>query len=161
MIKPPHVKSITTTVPVRNSKTQVEVMLQRYGCTKLQVMEDYKEGVFSVSFALPDAPGSVDEVPVRIEVRVSDVGAAIQRTMKRKANAEWLREQAQRVAWRHLVLWLDAALSASALGLQRISEAFFAHIIVASTGERMIERVMTEGDVIGINVVKLLKSGVG
>lgn len=153
------IKSVGTKVPARNSKAEVETLLRRYGCTKLQVMEDFAAGVFSVSFSLPDTPGSADDVPVRLEVRVDDVAKAIQRTFKRQQNAEWLREQAQRVAWRHLVLWLDAALSASTLGLQKVSEAFFAHIIVASTGERMIDRVNAEGDKIGIPTLRLLKSG--
>lgn len=155
----PHVKSIGTSVPVRNSKNEVEALLRRYGCSRLQVMEDYAHGIFSVAFTLPDTPGSADVVPVRIKVKVSDVERAIARSFKRKQNPDWLRDQAQRVAWRHLVLWLDAALSASTLGLQRISEAFFAHIIIANTGERMVDRVTTEGDKIGIPTQKLLAAG--
>lgn len=153
------IKSVGTTVPARNSKAEVESLLRRYGCTKLQVMEDFSAGIFAVSFSLPDTPGSLDDVPVRLEVRVDDVARAIQRTFKRPQNPEWLREQSQRVAWRHLVLWLDAALSATTLGLQKVSEAFFAHIIVAKTGERMIDRVQADGDKIGIPTLRLLKSG--
>lgn len=152
------VKSVKTTVPVRNSKNEVEELLRRYGCSKMQITENYHEGLFAVAFALPDTPGSNDHVPVRIEVKVSDVARVVQKTFKTQKNADWLNAQAQRVAWRHLVLWLDAALSAATLGLQRISEAFYAHIILDG-GQRLIERVTEQGGAIGINSVRLLGSG--
>ncbi len=40
-------------------------------------------------------------------------------------------EHAERVAWWHLVQWLDSALAAVAAGFQTHSEAFFAHTVVA------------------------------
>ncbi len=40
-------------------------------------------------------------------------------------------EYAERVAWRHLLQWLDSALAAAAAGFQTMSEAFFAHTVVA------------------------------
>ncbi len=50
------------------------------------------------------------------------------KTKMETRGSEW--ERAERVAWRNLVLWIDAALSATAAGLQTIEEAFFAHLLV-------------------------------
>ena len=38
--------------------------------------------------------------------------------------------QAERVAWRNLVLWVDAACAAAAVGLRPMSETFFADLVV-------------------------------
>lgn len=149
-----HIKSATTVVSVDKSKREIEKMLRRYGCSKLQVTEDYGAGIFSVAFALPDEAGASGHVPVKIEIEVAKVHHALRRNSTRSVNLE----QAQRVAWRQLVLWLDAALSASTLGLQRISEAFFAHILVNGS-ERMIDVVTQHADEIGMPALRLLKSG--
>jgi hypothetical protein len=65
-------------------------------------------------------------------------------------------EQAERVAWRNLILWVDAALSAAAVGLQTITEAFFAHAIVGQNGERMVELVGAFQNELGVGVQRLL-----
>ena len=67
-------------------------------------------------------------------------------------------EQAERVAWRNLYLWIDAALSAATMGLQTITEAFFAHAVVGAGGERMIEVVEAHQAQMGGGVQKLLTS---
>ena len=67
-----------------------------------------------------------------IDVNVNGVVEKLKRTAgprSRKANKEWF-EQAERVAWRHMVLWVDAALCSIETGLQTVSEAFFAHVII-------------------------------
>jgi hypothetical protein len=69
--------------------------------------------------------------------------------------------QAERVAWRNLVLWIDAALSAATVGVQTITEAFFAHTIVVDDGgraERMVDYVERTGGAIGPGVRALLPS---
>jgi hypothetical protein len=69
-------------------------------------------------------------------------------------------EQAERVAWRNLVLWVDAALSAAVAGMQTITEAFFAHAVVGPSGERMIEVVEQAQVALGVGVQRLLTATV-
>jgi hypothetical protein len=125
------VKSADTGTPVTNSRTQLEKMLRRYGATAFAVSTDYEEQRIVVSFRVPDSPGSKALVPVRLELSIADVATALYGPLK--TDQSWRLsslEQAERVAWRHLVLWVDAACSASSAGMQSMSEAFFAHVLV-------------------------------
>jgi hypothetical protein len=136
-------------------------MLRRYGAAGFSVAHNYPEHQVMISLILPDRPGKdTPRVPVKLPISIRAVYDALYgRPMKSERIPDataypWSRsvynpagyetkklEQAERVAWRNLVLWVDAALSAAAIGLQTITEAFFAHAVAASDGERMIEVV--------------------
>jgi hypothetical protein len=132
------VKSGTSSTPVASSKAAIEKMLLRYGASAFQVMQDYKEGKVIVSFSLPNTAGAETMVPVRIPVEITKVAAALYGPLKKdQSYTKSGMEQAERVTWRNLVLWIDAALSATTIGLQTISEAFFAHTLVE--GERIVD----------------------
>jgi hypothetical protein len=75
---------------------------------------------------VPDTPGSKVLVPIRLEVSIKAVAEAL----SWKNPTKWGWEQAERVAWRHLVLWVDAACAATNAGMQTMSEAFLAHTLV-------------------------------
>lgn len=125
------VKSADTGTSVVNSRTQLEKMLRRYGAAAFSVSTDYETQVIVVTFRVPDSPGSKSLVPVRLEVSIAAVAAAIYGPLE--PSQVWkvaALEQSERVAWRHLVLWVDAACSASSAGMQTMSEAFFAHVLV-------------------------------
>ena len=51
---------------------------------------------------------------------------------------------------------MDAALSAASIGLQTITEAFFAHTVVGIGGERMVEVVGAYQQQLGSGVQRLL-----
>lgn len=148
------IKSADTKTAAVNSRSEVEKMLRRYGASGLSVSQDYEGGRVALSFVVPntterDAP----KVPVRMEVSFRDVydrlygrpqrwqyppdGKGIGRYVHDPKGYDARKlEQAERVAWRHLVLWIDAALTAAQAGLQTITEAFFAHVVIPSeTGE--------------------------
>lgn len=159
------VKSADTAVPVSRSKSQLEAMLIRYGASGFSVGQDYTTGSASVQFVLPDAPGA-QQVPVRIPLDVLRVFQALNPkddwgrkkvwtlTLARATGRAW--DQAERVAWRNLVLWVDAAMSAATLGLQTITEAFFAHTVVGEAGERMIDVAAAMQGQLGAGVQRLL-----
>src|SRR5207247_7751309 len=95
------------------------------------VSTDYALQKIVVGFKVPDSPGSSTVVPVRLDVNIGQVATALYGPLTGKQ--EWrlsALEQAERVAWRHLVLWVDAACSASSAGMQTMAEAFFAHVLV-------------------------------
>jgi cation transport regulator ChaB len=142
------VKSAKTDTPVVNSKGAIEKMLRRYGATAFQVSEDYAGGRVVVSFAIPNSSEKGAEVvPIRIPVEIQRVYHALFGMPKKRYSNEYdpkgydakRMAQAERVAWRNLVLWLDAALSAATLGLQTITEAFFAHACLTGDGRRAID----------------------
>lgn len=142
------VKSAGTDAPVANSKAAIEKMLIRYGASAFQVMQDYAHGRVVISFTLPNGSADRSMIPVEIPIDILRVFNALytkdtytlaDALASNNAHA-W--QKAERVAWRNLVLWIDAALSASSIGLQSISEAFFAHTLI--DGERVIEACVRE-----------------
>jgi|SRR3990167_3512561 len=163
------VKSGNTSVPVSRSQGQLEKLLRRYGCSGFAVSNDYLEALITVSFRVPDGPGhDAPFIPVRLQVQTRLVydalyGRPVSRKWDddaRKYRDEWnpngysaqLLQHAERVAWRQLVLWVDAACSAANAGVQKMSEAFFAHTVVRGDDgdlRRVIELVDQLGGVGG------------
>lgn len=181
----PFVKSADTTSQVSSSKAELEKMLRRYGAAGFSVAHDYAEHLVVISLILPDHPGKdAPRVPVKLPVNIRLVYDALygrpmmavripdeerNQIIAVKGFAPWNRsvynskgydakklEQAERVAWRNLVLWVDAALSAATIGLQSITEAFFAHAVVGAGGERMIDVVENYQRELGAGVQRLL-----
>lgn len=133
------VKSADTKTPVAASQAALEKLLRRYGASGFGFNSDYKEHLIRVTFRVPDTPGSVTIVPVRLEISIEAIARALWPTTK--VLSAWGWEQAERVAWRHLVLWVDAACSATNAGLQSMSEAFLAHALVKAP-DGQIKRVI-------------------
>lgn len=135
------VKSSDTTTPASQSQIALEKLLRRYGAFGFGVNSDYEHHLIRVTFRVPDAPGSPTVVPIRLEVSIQAIAHALFPNVDGKFS-EWGWAQAERVAWRHLVLWVDAACAATNAGLQTMSEAFLAHALVKSpdgTIKRVVE----------------------
>jgi len=141
----PFVKSRGTKVPASVSQGELERVLRRYGATGFGVQTDYLSGIVKVYFRVPDKPGAQVSVPVRLDIDVNEVYRALHRKEAPEPDKRaegWAK--AERVAWRQLILWVDAALSAATAGMQPLSEAFFAHTLVrADSGkvERMVDHL--------------------
>jgi len=153
-VKDKFIKSQDTSVPVSNSRGEIEKILRRYGASGISVQQTFDAKnlpeLVTVSFIVPDKVGSTQKVPVSLPINVKHVYDALYgqpmtskwdselRTTIRRYNPNGYDEkqvaQAERVAWRNLVLWIDAALSAAAVGLQRITEAFYAHTVIQLEG---------------------------
>lgn len=139
------VKAATTTVAASRSQAELERVLRRYGASGFGVSSDYAAQRIRVHFRIPDSAGITDattHIPIRLEVDVKSVALALYGAAGLKTTKHWVRgqyvetdlsekyQQAERVAWRHLVDWVDAACSAATAGLQKMSEAFLAHTLV-------------------------------
>lgn len=181
------VKSADTKTPATNSRGEMDKLLRRYGASAISIAEDIKKRELVVSFIVPDSPEKdAPNVPVRLPIsvfRVYDMlyGQPTKTLYARGTerdyppfNGKWSvqvfnpagydekkMQQAERVAWRNLLLWVDAALSAAYAGMQTITEAFFAHTVVGSGGQRMIEVVEAHQDQLGGGVQRLLLSSGG
>lgn len=179
------VKSSDTSTSVANSRGELERILRRYGAQGFSVAQDYANHGVTVSFIVPDSlQKDAHLVPVKLPIsvhRVYDAMYGRPTTLVRipdaervqiiaaKGSAPWNRavhnpkgydakklEQAERVAWRNICLWVDAALSAAVAGMQTITEAFFAHAVVGAGGQRMIEVVEEAQQTLGGGVQRLL-----
>jgi hypothetical protein len=160
------VKSATTSVPVSRTQAELERLLGRYGCSCFGVQNNYEQMRVAVSFIVPDSlEPDAPKIPVRLEL---DVRAVYDQLYGRPVKRKWVEgesivewnpagyderdlKQAERVAWRQLVLWVDAACSAAAAGVQKMSEAFFAHTIVRGDdgrGRRLVDHMdyVTQGN---------------
>jgi hypothetical protein len=147
------IKAHDTKVSVSNSRAELEKMLRRYGASTFHVSMDFAARRSSVSFVVPNGVGSA-QVPVRLYVETERVARILFEKRSRFTEAQL--EKAERVAWRNLVLWVDATLSAAAIGMQTVTEAFFAHAVVGPAGERMIELVEHAQQSLGAGVQRLL-----
>lgn len=140
------VKSANTAVPVARSRAELERLLVRYGCFRFQVFTDFEAGSAAVTFSVPDSLAKgAPSIPVRLEVDSRRVYDAIYGPPRRgEGYDERYLAQADRIAWRQLILWVDAALSAASAGVQTIAEAFFAHTLIRSpdgSTQRMVDEV--------------------
>ncbi len=111
---------------VQRSIAELERILLRYGCAQFGFTRDYGSGTARVTFVVADDPDQEPTIPVELEIRVSDV----ERAMKAAGYTSIAEGHAARVAFRNLVLWVDAACAAAAVGLRPMSEAFFADLVV-------------------------------
>lgn len=140
------VKSANTSTAVSSSQRELERILRRYGAQDFHMGSDWEKRLARIGFRVPDSPGSKVIVPVRLEISIEAVATALGLTKghglsrAKPTQSGW--EQAERVAWRHLVLWVDAACAATSAGLQTMSEAFLAHTLVRAP-DGQIKKVST------------------
>jgi len=166
------VKSAQTGVPVSRSNSELERVLRRYGCTGFGVTNDYEQMRCAVTIRVPDGPEKdATQIPIKLVVDFRAVYDALYgqpmrwgtkpdgsngRVHDPKGYEPKFIEQAERVAWRHLVLWVDAACSASTVGLQRMSEAFLAHTLMRTADGRVLRVVEQMDEAAGGNWKALL-----
>lgn len=143
------VKSAGTAVPVSRSQSELERVLRRYGATGYGITTDYTAMKTSINLRVPDShEKDAPQVPIRLVVDFRAVYDALYGMPTMWLNGERVRhikgysatriQQAERVAWRHLVLWVDAACSAAAIGVQKMSEAFLAHTLLRGMDGRVL-----------------------
>lgn len=121
-----HVKSGNTSVPVQRSIGELERILKRYGCAQFGFQQHYGSGVSRVTFTVSDDPSQPPTIPVQLEINVNHVREALVAA----GYSNIAEGHAERVAFRNLVLWVDSACAAAAVGLRPMSEAFFADLVV-------------------------------
>lgn len=166
------VKSAGTSTSVLTSKLELERMLRRYGAHAFSTAQDYKGDRAVVMFQIANTPEKGAKiVDVRFPVETRRVydrlfGRPTRWGTKPDGgmghvfdpngyNAKKL-EQAERVAWRNVILWVDAQLSAASVGIQTAEEAFIAHVAIGPNGERLIDRLP---DLIALDTRRMLGSG--
>jgi hypothetical protein len=138
------VKSAITKVPAATTQSAIIEVLARYGASGFGFRR--RGDVIEATFHLPRA-GAGDQT-VRIPVNVASVYAILQKRGRGVGEKTPDMAQAERTAWRALLLWIEASLLAVKLGAQSMEEAFFAHLLVTTEdGQegRMVDYVATLG----------------
>lgn len=162
------VKSAMTSTPASKSQADIIAMLGRYGASGFGFRR--RGDVIEVTFHMPSSRGEQSVcIPVSVSVVRDKLDSPSLRAARRAQRQATFTtdEQAERVAWRVLHLWIDAALSAVSLGAQTIEEAFFAHLMVTTedgSQGRLVDYVTTlaaeRGGMLPSTTQRLLGSGV-
>lgn len=149
---PTWVRSWDTEVAVSRSSAELETLLRRYGARGYTVSCDYSAGTLLIGFTVPATWQVKTDASVEVRLMVGfretlrrlekmDVFSN-KRDRKTYALREtWALEQAERVAWRQIILWVEAGLNMAASGVQTVEEAFFAHSVLPGTHSRVIDVV--------------------
>jgi hypothetical protein len=136
----------TTEIPVQKTSGDILSLLVRAGAT--QVSLDYQAGkIVGMRFTYP-----VDGFPVafRLPVRTEPVFKIINGRrspygqFSRSAMAGKDREQAERVAWRQLLRWIEAQIAMVETGMVKTDEVFLPYVATAS-GETLYEHFIATG----------------
>lgn len=123
-----HLRSADTRTSVRDSKSELERVLTRYGCTRFGSDQDHEAQRITVWFTVPDSRlAKAEFIPVRLEIALRDVKARLDAHFPTRLIEP---AQVERVAWRHIVLLVEAGLVSAEAGIKRISEFFLADTVV-------------------------------
>lgn len=157
------VKAESTTVAPEKSRMEIEGMLRRYGAVGFSFSSNLETGQSHVDFIVPDSKKKdAPRIPVRIPVNHFDVYDAmfgvpmdwdatfskrVPRSRPYKHDPRRI-AQAERVAWRNMVLWIDAALSAATIGLRSIAETFAGdRLVTDEAGQTMrVQELLDRAD---------------
>lgn len=147
------VKSAATRVTVEETQGHIIAVLHRYGASGFGFRR--LGDVITVTFHIPGADGRDRTIAIPLDVakvraKLNPKLEAIERRQKRAKIVDPGR--AERVAWRIVLDWIDAALSAVSIGAQTIDEAFYAHTVIETVdGQRgrLIDYVGTIADAVG------------
>ena len=113
----------TTTKSPEQTSAEIESILMKYGLTKF--MKNYKDGsVIGCVFGI-----KIDgkEVPISLPVNWEPLFE-----MSRQGKTKYIRtkEQAQRVAWRQVLRWIEAQLAIVNIGMVELGEVFLPYVLV-------------------------------
>ena len=134
-----------TTVPVEKTKAEIESLLRKHGAD--QVMTAWESSRALVAFRVNGLSARIDlPLPDRDQFLYTERKTAhstkqVQRTLPQQQTAY---DQAERQAWRALLLVTKAKLEAVAAGISTMEQEFLAHILMPSNdtvGETLLPRL--------------------
>jgi hypothetical protein len=120
--------AVTTDVPIEKTQAEIEALLKKYGATAFGRGWDEEQGVAVISFRLAERHLRIVLPPVDLTTREMNRAADGRQLQEREKRAR--REQAERSAWRALLLVIKAQLEAVERGIMTLEMAFFPHIVL-------------------------------
>lgn len=142
---PTWIRSWETSTSIGASQGELEALIRRYGATGYTLSTDYTTRNAVLSFTLPRSwqVKSDEQLEIRLTVAVGETQRRLEamEQFRRKQVARgsvWADAQAERVAWRHALMFVQAGLEAAAAGVQTLEEAFFAHVVLPGPSKRRV-----------------------
>jgi hypothetical protein len=134
----------TTEIPALRTSQEIGSLLVEAGATAVltEYAKDRKISGLSFKLMVRDR-----EVPFSLPVRVEPVFLCLQKqraTFHRARKEQQDREQAERVAWRQLLRWIQAQLAMIDTGMVEAGEVFLPYTQMSS-GQTLYERLTVGG----------------
>jgi hypothetical protein len=142
------IKNFSTSISVEKTIAEIELMLSKYGVTK--IMKEYTpEGQpCTLIFAIITDFG---EMPVKLPVHtekileVFKVQVSNKKLPRKYWSGDWAFEQANRVGWRIIKDWLDAQLTLIGIQMVKIHEIFLPYAYDSRTDQTLFEKMEKKG----------------
>jgi len=122
-----NLRNYTSSVPVINSISKIEFKLVKAGALHIakSYSKDRADIPIGMKFQLVD--NRLYELPANVD-KVYNFMLMQRKNPPTDAQAEQLRSQAQRTAWKNLSDWVDILTSLTALDQVEVEEAFFPYL---------------------------------
>ncbi len=132
----------STSVPVRQSRTEIETLLERHGCDAIATMQDAADRTLAIQFRLQ---GRILRFNRQLPDPESDAVRLTPTGIERSPSARAARfQQLERTTWRGLLLCIRAKLEAIESGIETLDEAFMAAVVMpdgSTLGDRVIPAI--------------------
>lgn len=134
----------TTGIPAERTAQEISYLLAQAGATAVLTEYGKDKKISGLGFRLRVRE---TEVPFLLPVRVNPVFKALQaerspKNREKKAEEDAL--QAEKVAWRQLLRWIQAQLAMIDTGMVASDEVFMPYV-QTSTGQTLYEKLITSG----------------
>lgn len=122
------IRNYTSSVPSSESQRQIEKLLVEFGAQKIS--KTYLNGkVVAMVFELPLPGPALGFVPVRIPARADEVAIVLKREVPAlRNNADRLRDQSERTAWKLMLDWVHLQLSLISMRQVQPLEVFLPYV---------------------------------
>lgn len=119
----------TTRIPPERTAAEIISCLVQGGARQIGQEYDASQKLIGVKFTIEVLPGNLQcfVLPVKVEPVFKLINGG--RKFNRAAYAKDDREQAERVAWRQLLRWVEAQLAMIKLGMVEAGEVFFPYML--------------------------------
>ena len=139
----------TTKIPTEKTAQEIGTLLAQAGATAVLTEYDKDKKIKALCFKL-EVKGS--QVPFMLPARIDPVFRYLQkkkspRNRDRSKMAD--QQQAERVAWRQLLRWIQAQLSMIDTGMVDAAEVFYPYVQVGPN-ETMYQRALVTGKLLMI-----------
>jgi hypothetical protein len=142
------IKNFSTSIAVEKTIAEIEMMLSKYGATK--IMKEYTpEGQpCTLIFGIITDYG---EMPVKLPVRTEKILEVFKMQVsngklpKKFWSGDWAFEQANRVGWRIIKDWLDAQLTLIGIQMVKIHEIFLPYAYDSKSNQTLFEKMEKKG----------------
>ena len=131
----------TTRIPAQRTAGEIMALLGDIGSTSVLVEYKPDRSVEGISFRL-SIDGHV--ASFRLPIRTEPIEAIFRTRRRRQTSGSNDHDQAERVAWRQALRWLQAQLAFIESGMVQVEEVFLPYLMVSPT-QTLYEQIESKG----------------